>query len=29
VEKALADILGTTPDAFTAAWREFLRDRLG
>lgn len=29
VEKALAGTLGTTPDAFTADWRKFLRDRLG
>ncbi|WP_031069754.1 hypothetical protein [Streptomyces sp. NRRL S-118] len=29
VEKALHDVLGTTPDAFTAQWRGYLRDRLG
>ncbi|MFJ8583371.1 hypothetical protein ACIRD2_01755 [Streptomyces sp. NPDC093595] len=29
VEKALHDVLGTTPDAFTAQWRGYLRSRLG
>ncbi|MGW6568344.1 hypothetical protein [Streptomyces sp. NPDC054975] len=29
VEKALAEVLGTTPAAFTAAWRDHLRQRLG
>ncbi|MEU9863226.1 hypothetical protein AB0D99_20375 [Streptomyces sp. NPDC047971] len=29
VEKALSETLGTTPEEFTAAWRAFLRDRLG
>ncbi|MEU8622092.1 hypothetical protein [Streptomyces sp. NPDC048623] len=29
VEKALQDVLDTTPEAFTADWRAFLRDRLG
>ncbi|MFF7180641.1 hypothetical protein [Streptomyces sp. NPDC008121] len=28
VEKALHDVLGTTPDAFTAAWRRHLSERL-
>ncbi|MFJ3584003.1 hypothetical protein ACIPPS_17430 [Streptomyces sp. NPDC090127] len=29
VEKAFAEVLGTTPEAFTADWREYLRERLG
>ncbi|GAA3396503.1 hypothetical protein [Streptomyces roseoviridis] len=29
VEKALADVLGTTPEEFTARWRTHLRERLG
>ncbi|MER6166512.1 hypothetical protein [Streptomyces violaceorubidus] len=29
VEAALHEVLGTTPEAFTARWREFLRTRLG
>ncbi|MFD7325569.1 hypothetical protein ACFV9D_31545 [Streptomyces sp. NPDC059875] len=29
VEKAMSDVLGTTPEAFTADWRTFLRERLG
>ncbi|MER5887719.1 hypothetical protein ABT160_28215 [Streptomyces sp. NPDC001941] len=29
VEKALADVLGTTPPEFTERWRDYLRDRLG
>ena len=28
VEKALADVLGTTPQDFTVRWREYLRERL-
>ncbi|MFE5616702.1 hypothetical protein [Streptomyces sp. NPDC056463] len=28
LEKALADVLATTPDEFTTAWREYVRDRL-
>ncbi|MGI5399557.1 hypothetical protein ACQEVG_08950 [Streptomyces sp. CA-135486] len=28
VEKALADVLGTTPRDFTVRWREYLRERL-
>ncbi|MFC8277292.1 hypothetical protein ACFUJR_33135 [Streptomyces sp. NPDC057271] len=28
VEKALAEVLDTTPEEFTAAWRDFVRDRL-
>ncbi|MEU8527491.1 hypothetical protein AB0C77_18125 [Streptomyces sp. NPDC048629] len=28
VEKALHDVLSTTPDAFTAEWRAYLRERL-
>ncbi|MFE8009701.1 hypothetical protein [Streptomyces sp. NPDC057418] len=29
VEHALQSVLGTTPQDFTARWREYLRDRLG
>ncbi|MER7518117.1 hypothetical protein [Streptomyces sp. NPDC126499] len=29
VEKALADVLGTTPEEFTAGWRRYLEERLG
>ncbi|GJF24140.1 hypothetical protein SHO565_47040 [Streptomyces sp. HO565] len=29
VEDALRDVLGTTQDAFTARWREYLREQLG
>ncbi|WP_171990812.1 hypothetical protein [Streptomyces sp. JHA26] len=29
VEDALRDVLGTTRDAFTARWREYLREQLG
>lgn len=29
VEKALQEVLGTTPESFTADWRDFLRARLG
>ncbi|MET9375099.1 hypothetical protein ABZX98_13220 [Streptomyces sp. NPDC002992] len=29
VEKALHEVLGTTPESFTADWRAFLRERLG
>ncbi|MHC3459355.1 hypothetical protein [Streptomyces flavovirens] len=29
VEHALQSVLGTTPEDFTARWREYLRDRLG
>lgn len=29
VEQALNDVLGTTPQDFTARWREYVRDRLG
>ncbi len=29
VEKALTEVLATTPEAFTTAWRDFLRQRLG
>ncbi|MEU5717753.1 hypothetical protein AB0G71_18555 [Streptomyces sp. NPDC020403] len=29
VEKALQSVLGTTPEDFTARWREYLRARLG
>ncbi|GAA2805515.1 hypothetical protein GCM10019017_58960 [Streptomyces showdoensis] len=29
VEKALADVLGTTPEEFTADWRAYLGERLG
>lgn len=29
VEDAMATVLGTTPEAFTAQWREYLRARLG
>ncbi|MDT9687986.1 hypothetical protein Q5762_06385 [Streptomyces sp. P9(2023)] len=29
VEKALGEVLGTTPEAFTTDWRAFLRERLG
>ncbi|MER5965585.1 hypothetical protein [Streptomyces sp. NPDC002057] len=29
VEKALQEVLGTTPEEFTAAWRTSLRERLG
>ncbi|MEU7079959.1 hypothetical protein ACFRAA_34335 [[Kitasatospora] papulosa] len=29
VEQAMHTVLGTTPEDFTARWREYLRDRLG
>ncbi|MEV5436427.1 hypothetical protein AB0K80_10390 [Streptomyces sp. NPDC052682] len=29
VEDALREVLGTTPEAFTARWRAYLRERLG
>ncbi|CAM5302067.1 hypothetical protein SVIOM342S_04478 [Streptomyces violaceorubidus] len=29
VEDALHEVLGTTPDDFTARWREYLRTGLG
>lgn len=29
LEKALHDVLGTTPERFTADWRSYVRDRLG
>ncbi|MBO0513676.1 hypothetical protein J0695_17975 [Streptomyces beijiangensis] len=29
VEKAMNDVLGTTPEDFAARWREYLRDQLG
>ncbi|NUK49511.1 hypothetical protein HRW14_04230 [Streptomyces lunaelactis] len=29
VEKAMSDVLGTTPEEFTVRWREYLRERLG
>ncbi|GAA3237551.1 hypothetical protein GCM10020256_57090 [Streptomyces thermocoprophilus] len=29
VEEALRDVLGTTPEEFTADWREYLRLQLG
>ncbi|MGW1093595.1 hypothetical protein ACWD4L_47440 [Streptomyces sp. NPDC002596] len=29
VEQAMQDVLGTTPQDFTARWREYLRSRLG
>ncbi|MHC3816185.1 hypothetical protein [Streptomyces sp. DT9] len=29
VEQALHEVLGTTPQDFTARWREYVRDRLG
>jgi hypothetical protein len=29
VEKALHEVLDTTPESFTADWRDFLRERLG
>ncbi|MEV5973597.1 hypothetical protein [Streptomyces sp. NPDC051921] len=29
LEKALADVLGTTPEEFTARWRAYLAERLG
>ncbi|MEV3990780.1 hypothetical protein AB0J57_17900 [Streptomyces sp. NPDC049837] len=28
-ERALPEVLGTTPEAFTAQWRDYLRNRLG
>ncbi|RST19442.1 hypothetical protein E2C00_16050 [Streptomyces sp. WAC05374] len=28
-ERALREVLGVTPEAFTARWRDYLRDRLG
>lgn len=29
VEHAMQNVLGTTPQDFTARWRDYLRDRLG
>ncbi|QIJ62891.1 hypothetical protein [Streptomyces sp. JB150] len=29
VEGAMAEVLGTTPERFTALWREYVRDQLG
>ncbi|MGX1884239.1 hypothetical protein [Streptomyces sp. NPDC055287] len=29
VERAMGDVLGTTPEDFTARWREYVRQRLG
>ncbi|HLL35606.1 MAG TPA: hypothetical protein VK545_17375 [Streptomyces sp.] len=29
VEGAMAEVLGTTPEAFTGLWREYLREQLG
>jgi hypothetical protein len=29
VEDAMRKVLGTTPDAFTAQWRAYLREQLG